>query len=269
MPAPKFTDVCSKRNFIRKAQDNGWVTKQDESALSAIYDAASKEEPDEMKADLMHDAIADIFLNDVHDPKDRKSAIDRLLDRLAEAIFGKELREKVQRLDQGTITPQQMKENYERIYGQRNATAAKESKAKSDLVESLPTEWKQVMKNPSAMEKTRREVFDWIQDFKADVAKNGHYTKGNPYGFELRNGQLVSTKGKLPWRDITEKELVEKETRLGHLKPEKAKVVRKKKLSGPAAQADKEIELTNLETPVLMSEEALKKNPILGGPRLM
>ena len=168
MPVPKFTDVCSKRNFIRKAQDNGWVTKQDESALSAIYEAASKEEPDEMKADLMHDAIADIFLNDVHDPKDRKSAIDRLLDRLAEAIFGKELREKVQKLDQGTITPQQMKE-----------------------------------------------------------------------------------------------------TQLGHLKPEKAKVVRKKKLSGPAAQADKEIELTNLETPVLMSEEALKKNPILGGPRLM
>ena len=92
------------------------MTKQDESALSAIYDAASKEEPDEMKADLMHDAIADIFLNDVHDPKDRKSAIDRLLDRLAEAIFGKELREKVQKLGQGTITPQQMKENYERIY---------------------------------------------------------------------------------------------------------------------------------------------------------
>ena len=116
----------------------------------------------------MNDAIADIFLHDVHDPKDRKSAIDRILDRFAEAIFGKELREKVQKLDQGTITPQQMKE-----------------------------------------------------------------------------------------------------TQLGHLKPEKAKVVRKKKLSGPAAQADKEIELTNLETPVLMSEEALKKNPILGGPRLM
>ena len=259
---PRFAEVCSKRNFIRKAQDNGWVTEQDETALSALYDAASKEEPDGMKADLIDDAVADIFTNDVHDPQARKDAVSRIMDRLLEALFGSKLRDKVSKLDQGELSKQDMQDNYARIYGQRSEAALKdlqESQPQADPLEGFPKEWKQVLKNPAAMERKRREVFEWIREFKEDVAKNGEYTKGNPYGIELRDGRLVATK-KLPWRDITHKELVEKEIELGNLTPEKEPTVRKQKAkSSPQREMADEMDPEN-RIPVLKNEKVLTKN---------